>query len=287
MNAFGGTNDPGNPPGSSSSANHTRVFANSDLTTLGQSRCQVQGNAWAGTNSVSFCTGVSSRQDYDVVSHEFSHLVARNMSFNADGTRNSLINENLSGALNESFSDIMGEAFEKFQTGNNDWLFWKRETGSIALRILSNPGAKTDSWTVFNVPFPSNFNSDNFYCGTEGSGGIHHNSTVPSHAAYLASEGGSLNGCSFEGIGFDKVMQIWYRALTTYFTPNETFNMAYNSLRNACFDLYGSGSTDCEILTYALQATQMNQPGKCSGLAASPPACASNQCLLAESFAEI
>lgn len=211
----------------------------------------------------------------DLLAHEYAHLVAKYMRINAGGSYYSLLLQGEAGALNESNSDIMGESYERYGTGSNDWLFWPESGGA---RVLSNPLAST---TSVDGPHPDRFYSPNFYCGTTyDSGGIHRNSTVPSYAAYLASQGGSFNNCAIQGIGLNKVEQIWYRALTTYYSPSETFNGAYTALRQACLDLYGPA--DCDQLTKALQAVELDQPGKCSGLPAQPASCAPTPVLKAE-----
>jgi hypothetical protein len=277
MNAYGGTNTPSVPPSNSSPTNRTIFFANADWSDSGLTYCQnPAGFAWGSTTSVAACRGSKTN---DLIAHEFSHLVARNMSFNLDGTRNSLNKSPESGALNESNSDLMGESYEKFMTGTNDWIFWAEDTGK---RILPDPESVINPFTIL-TPYPARFNSPNFYCGTVDAGGIHHNSTVPSHAAYLAAEGGTFNGCQMAGIGLGKVEQIWYRALTQYYQPSETFNLAYQALRQACLDLYSTA--DCAEVTKALQAVEMDQPGKCSGLPARPATCAPPPVLRVENTA--
>ena len=84
------------------------------------------------------------------------------------------------------------------------------------------------------------------------------NSSVPNKAAYLTAMGGSFNGTSITGLGLAKVEQIWYRALTAYYTDSETFNGAYVALRQACADLYPAA--DLAELTKALQAVEMDLP---------------------------
>ncbi len=274
-NSLGGTGDGINVARSSS-----RILANADLTTYGITNCQATsaGFAWAGTTNIAVCRG--SLQN-DLIAHEYSHLVARNMRINADGTSVSLLNQGEGGALNESNSDIMGESYERYMTGTNNWIFWVEVHGGV--RDLGNPQSQhytNDSGAI--VPYPDRFYSPNFSCGTTyDSGGIHVNSTVPSHAAYLASQGGSFNNCAIQGLGLSKVEQIWYRALTTYYSPSETFNGAYTALRQACLDLYSPA--DCDQLTKALQAVELDQPGACSGLPARPATCAPTPVLHAES----
>ena len=207
------------------------------------------------TSSIRICYG--SVID-DLVAHEVAHSVSK--------TAVGLIYSGESGALDESNSDVTGEMFEYYNSGNADWDFGTGGRGGL-FRSARDPHSLAN-----NPPNPDRYNDPLFYCGTSDLGGVHVNSTVPSRAAYFTAVGGSFNGCTLQGIGLEKVEQIWYRALTTYYTPSETFNGAYTALRQACLDLYGPA--DCAQLTTALQAVEMDQPGACSGLPARPATCA-------------
>lgn len=100
-------------------------------------------------------------------------------------------------------------------------------------------------------------------------GGVHMNSTVPSKAFYLMSEGGTFNYCTINGIGIKKVEQILYRAMMSYYAQTETFNAAYAHIIQAAEDLYGPA--DVEQVRRALQAVEMDQSGRCSGGTEIPP----------------
>lgn len=198
----------------------------------------------------------------DIVAHEYSHGINYYTPYFGQ-----------SGALQESNSDIMGEMFEYYLTGTNDWLGGADAPGLA--RNFADPSSVISF--VNNLPFPDRFYSGSFYCGTSNNNGIHVNSTVPSKALYLASVGGAFNGCSISAIGRDKVEQILYRTNTQYYSGTPTFNSAYNSQIQACVDLYGAGSETCTQLARALQAVEMDQIGLCSdptGAQARPATCA-------------
>ena len=227
------------------------------------------GYAWAGTTSVVFCAGSLSPATYDLLGHEYGHLVSRYRSFNANGTPNTLLSTGPAGALNEGVSDVYGELFEYYMTGSNNWILG----GGANIQVFRNIVDPPSLFDPFHgMPFPDRFNSPDFYCGTSDAGGIHHNSTVPSKAAYLTAMGGSFNGCTISGLGREKMEQIWYRATVNYYANSETFNGAYQGLIQACHDLYSAA--DCAELTKALQAVEMDQAGRCSGLPALPATCA-------------
>lgn len=103
----------------------------------------------------------------DVVGHEFTHAV---ISYTAN-----LRYKGESGALNESLADIMGTLIEG-KTGTNKWLLG--EDSDETLRSLKNPE---------NYSQPSHYsNYDNAPHDEENDyGGVHTNSGIFNHAAYL------------------------------------------------------------------------------------------------------
>lgn len=231
----------------------------------------------ASNSSMVFCQGTIV---LDVVAHEYQHGVTH------FSVPDDLTYSNQSGALNESFSDIFGTAVEFSALATNDtegatseWLIGEGIDpvdfgGSDVTRSLSNP---SDYEYGTGLTYPDRFYSPSFYCGTQDNGGVHFNATVFEYAAYLMAMGGEFNGCIINPIGRDKMERIIYRALTVYTTSTSNFNNMYNHVNSACTDLVGSNSittSDCEQVTAALQATEMNQQGRCSGTARVTPICA-------------
>ncbi len=227
-----------------------------------------------------FCQGLV---DLDILAHEYQHAVTH------FSVPDSLTYSYQSGALNESFSDIFGTAVEFESLGTNDiadgttaWLIGEGVDpadmgGRDGTRSLSTPG---DFEYGTGLPYPDRFYSPTLYCGEQDNGGVHLNATVFSHAAYLMATGGDFNGCSISGIGRDKMERILYRALTVYTTSTSNFNNMYNHVNSACTDLIGTNgltSDDCEQVTAALQATEMDQLGRCSSTARVTPICAQEE----------
>ena len=248
-NAHGGSTDGINFP-----YGDTRIFAHVDASASGNS-CSlgnVIGGAWySPTSNLNFCVHSASP---DIFAHEYGHVVARMKSFNLDGSYHSLLYQSESGALNESNSDLFGEAFEYYRMGGNDWIVG---TGSslFGLRNMADPPS-----AAHHPPYPDRYLHPDFYRGDTSwdNGAVHVNSSVVNKAAYLAAVGGTFNGRTLTGIGLAKVEQIWYRALTTYYADSETFNGAYVALRQAAADLYPPA--DVAELTKALQAVEMDLP---------------------------
>ena len=220
---------------------------------------------------ISFCKGMNSP---DVVGHEYLHGVVRNSIFDGSGSPIGLSKYGDPGALNESFAETFGEMLEYALTGDNDWISGGDLTEPNVSRIsLSDPNYYMLSYR----PYAARTYDPYFYCGGVNTLYIYLNSTVLSHASYLASMGSGpegFNGCTIEAIGREKVARIWYRALTMYFTNTETFTAAYQALVQSCEDLYPDPTDPtCWQLTKALRSVQLDQAGLCSGIPEQAPVC--------------
>ncbi|MEO0337955.1 MAG: M4 family metallopeptidase [Bacteroidota bacterium] len=174
----------------------------------------------------------------DIVGHEITHGLT---SFSAN-----LIYQNESGALNESFSDIFGEAIERFGTGTNDWQMGTDMGigGSGAIRSMDNPNAFND---------PDTYGGSFWYTGSGDNGGVHINSGVQNKWFYILTEGESGtndlgNSYNVTGIGMDKSAAIAFRNLTVYLGPSSNFSDARAGAIQSAIDLFGAGSAE-EIAT--------------------------------------
>ncbi|WP_243291916.1 M4 family metallopeptidase [Bacillus sp. FJAT-47783] len=175
----------------------------------------------------------------DVVAHELTHAVT-------DSTAD-LIYQYESGAINESMSDIFGTLVEFYANDNPDWLvgedIYTPNISGDALRSMSDPTSSGD---------PDHYSKR--YTGTQDNGGVHINSGIINKAAYLLSQGGTHYGVSVNGIGNDKMGQIFYRALTQYLTASSNFSHLRASAVQAATDLYGSGSQEVASVNQAFDA---------------------------------
>ncbi len=122
----------------------------------------------------------------DVVGHELTHGVTEFTS--------GLIYQNQSGALNESFSDMMGNSMEFWgdarDPGTPDWLVsedtvFTKGDPTPGFRNMADPGQDGDPDHMVDL-----------YTGTADGGGVHTNSGIPNHAYYLAVNGGQNAGCT-------------------------------------------------------------------------------------------
>lgn len=171
----------------------------------------------------------------DVVAHELTHGVTEYTS--------QLVEQDESGALNEAFSDIMATAMEfYFRPDTADWVIGEHVTLASPgyVRSLSDPRAAggVDNYSRIRD------------IGTNvDSGGVHDNSTIASHAFYLAVHGGTnpTSGIAVKGVGvanIDHIAKIFYRAWAFMLGPNSQFSDARAATLQAARDLYGSGSDE-------------------------------------------
>jgi len=186
----------------------------------------------------------------DIVAHELTHGVTEFTS--------GLISLNESGALNEAFSDIMGTSVEFFfqPPGNGsmqaDYLLGEDVIRPGGLRSMSNP-----------TPYGDPDHYSKRFLGTDDNGGVHTNSTIVSHAFYLAIEGGTdaTSGLSVQGIGGanrEQMEKVFYRAFTELLPSNATFAVARAATIQAARDLYGAGGTVERAVTEAWTAVGVN-----------------------------
>lgn len=187
----------------------------------------------------------------DVVAHELSHGVT---DFTWSG-----IYLNESGALSETFSDVMATAVEFFFEppghGRNRADYWTGEDLSEvfdpprhAIRSLANP-------QIFGDPDHYSLR----YRGNADNGGVHINCGIGSHAFYLLVEGGRdrTSGLSLTGLGAenrDKAERIFYRGFTMYLFPSATFADARRATVRAAEDLFGADSEEVRQTSAAWSA---------------------------------
>ncbi|MGW1988157.1 M4 family metallopeptidase [Streptomyces collinus] len=190
----------------------------------------------------------------DVAGHEMSHGVTANTA--------GLEYSGESGGLNEATSDIFGTGVEFYannSTDVGDYLIGEKidiNGDGTPLRYLDKPskdGGSADYWSA-----------------DVGTKDVHYSSGVANHFFYLLSEGSgakTINGVNYDsptqdgskvtGIGRDKALQIWYKALTTYFTSTTDYKAAREGTVKAATDLYGADSTEAKTVAAAWTAVNV------------------------------
>ena len=145
----------------------------------------------------------------DVVAHEASHGFTEQQS--------GLIYSGQSGGINESFSDIAGEAAEFFARGNNDFLVGADifKASGRALRYFDDP--TRDGRSIGNAA--------NYTNGLD----VHYSSGVFNKAFYVLAKK--------PGWGTVKAFKAFAKANKDYWTPSTTFVQGGQGVRQAAADL--------------------------------------------------
>ncbi|MCX4548080.1 MULTISPECIES: M4 family metallopeptidase [unclassified Streptomyces] len=177
----------------------------------------------------------------DVAGHEMSHgLTAATANLDYYGE---------SGGLNEATSDIFGTSVEFYANNTSDpgdYLIGEKidiNGDGSPLRYMDKPskdGGSADYWS-----------------SSLGNLDVHYSSGPANHFFYLLSEGSgkkTINGVNYDsptsdgstvtGIGRDKAIQIWYKALSTYMTSTTNYSAARVATLKAASDLYGATSAE-------------------------------------------
>jgi Zn-dependent metalloprotease len=193
----------------------------------------------------------------DVIGHEMGHGVTAATS--------DLVYAGESGGLNESSSDIAGEAVEAYAraggkgdqlppAAGNDWMLGTEISKSgEPLRWMFKPsldGASPDAWSTslkrLDVHYSSGPNNRMFYFLAQGS------SADPGSdrfSKYLVKAPAAMRG-----VGLDKAYRIWFKAATTKFTSTTNYAAARTKMLEAAQELYGARSPEAVAVERAYAA---------------------------------
>lgn len=199
--------------------------------------------------------GEGAQSALDVAGHELYHAYTRHSS--------NLTYQGESGALNESFSDIMGTGvkYSVFGAQSDLWLF-SANTFVIAggySRSLSDPKSRQQPTTYLSLA--------NYWVSTDSvnndNGGVHTNSGVQNYWFYLLCQGGSGtndNGTSYSvtGVGIDTALEIAFYNNTYNLTPSSTYNDAMLQSVQTAINLHGPTSPIVQSVKDAWCAVGLN-----------------------------
>ena len=144
----------------------------------------------------------------DVSAHEVSHGFTEQNS--------GLVYSGKSGGLNESFSDMAGEAAEFYMTGTNDWMVGEQIfKGTGALRYMDEP-------TLDGISID---HQDDYYSGLD----VHYSSGVYNKAFYLLS--------TTAGWDTQKAFEVYATANMMYWTSSVDWDTAGDGVMDAACDL--------------------------------------------------
>jgi Zn-dependent metalloprotease len=171
----------------------------------------------------------------DIIGHELAHGVTQ---YEAN-----LVYENQPGALNESFSDVVGSLVKqriKNQTAPQaDWLIgeglFTENVNGQAIRSMKNPGTAYDDPLLGRDPQPGHMRD--YVETTSDHGGVHINSGIPNRAFYGVAR--ELGGHAWEKAG-----KIWYITLRDKLNSTSDFQAAADLTFETAGELYGKNSVE-------------------------------------------
>ena len=169
-----------------------------------------QSAFWDG---VSMTFGDGGNMFYPMVSLDLS---AHEVSHGFTERNSNLVYSGMSGAINEAFSDMAGEAAEYYLHGNNDFrVAAQLVKGQGAIRYMDQPGL--DGQSIANVA-SYNDNLD-----------VHYSSGVYNKAFYLLATSSGWNT--------KKAFQVFARANQLYWTSSSSFDQGACGVQAAASDL--------------------------------------------------
>lgn len=186
----------------------------------------------------------------DVVAHELTHGLTDRSS--------RLVYRSESGALNESWSDVIGVSAEFYYASAGGT---PRPADYVIAEDVVTPGG------IRSMADPGSFrNPDHYsgrYRGPLDNGGVHINSGIPNHAFYLAIEGGTnrTSGMRVTGVGpanREQIEKAFFRAFVFLLPSTASFSMARAATIQAATDLYGASSAAVRALMEAWTAVGVN-----------------------------
>lgn len=169
----------------------------------------------------------------DVIAHEFTHAVIESIC--------DLKYQGQSGALNEAYADIMGQIIE----GDDDpqWLLGEdiMKNGDAGLRCMANPEMFSQPSTVGGRYYQNPSSSQD-------NGGVHTNSGIINHAAYLMWK---------NGIAKDKIADLFYNSLSLM-TTTSNFSACRAAVLSAAKNM-NMTSSQITIITNAFNSVKITK----------------------------
>ena len=171
----------------------------------------------------------------DVIGHELAHGITQYEA--------ALEYQGQPGALNESFSDVLGSLVKqhtlKQKVDKADWLIgaglFRKKVKGEALRSMKEPGTAYDDPVIGKDPQPAHMKD--YVDTTSDNGGVHINSGIPNRAF-------SLTAIELGGNAWERAGMIWYVTLRDRLRENSSFQDAADLTYSVAGNLFGKGSSE-------------------------------------------
>ncbi|MDX2921554.1 MULTISPECIES: M4 family metallopeptidase [Streptomyces] len=184
----------------------------------------------------------------DVAAHEMTHGLT--------SVTAKLVYSGESGGLNEATSDIFAAGVEFYSNTDQD-------PGDYLVGEKIDINGNGTPLRYMDKPSKDGSSKDYWYSGI-GNVDVHYSSGPANHWFYLLSEGSgakTVNGVNYDsptsdglpvtGIGRDKALQIWFKALTTKFTSTTNYAAARTGTLAVASELYGATSPEYAAVAHA------------------------------------
>ncbi len=262
---------------------HSALIARTGLPLFGQHLFTLGPSSFRVADEVIRCGDLHTFPD------DPDEVVAPYLCFDDDGNPTTSRNGRFAlfmdhgSALHEAYSDIIGTAVEFMFHPPGDGLLradyiTSEDTGQPLRRFDAPHSFNIGSFTLpdalgqafrfvvtgvsenrFRYTRFGRMDNRWFQLGVDGYTGVHWNSTILSHAFYLAIEGGThaSSGRTVQGVGVANRLQIeqaFFRALVDLASPLATFQTMAIAIRQAAVDLHGAGSSAHTAVDQALTA---------------------------------
>lgn len=185
----------------------------------------------------------------DIAGHEIAHGLTERTA--------GLIYEGESGGLNEAMSDIIGSGVEWYAAQKNKAVEFDWKVGEDAWTPANGNG---DALRYMDDPTKDNYSVDH-YKNYPKQMEVHGSSGIANNAFYLLANGGKNRTSGLEvkdGIGMEKGLKVFARALEHYMTPRTTFAQARQATVQAATDLYGANSPEVKKVQESWTAVGVN-----------------------------
>ena len=187
-----------------------------------------------GVNRGWACFGISDINHYgdcvDVVGHEYTHGVLRQ-------SVQGVLSINETGAINEAYSDIMGNLAEMSLGYTEDRTWQMAEKTGDHIRDMSNPNSRQQPEYVGDVYYQSPVVTTDSLINDNG--GVHKNNSLLGHIAYLMDQ---------SGMTYDQQISMWL-TINEILTPQSDYTDLHAALLlslkiNGLMQEYGKALND-------------------------------------------
>lgn len=249
-------------------SDHLHCITNTGLTRNRTLTVPVNGNGWLIHLSDKENGITDPERDLETIAHEYAHTIMISRGKLGLGFE--------TGALHESFCDILAVLIEDEVKVNTDWVAFEYSSSLIKRRSLIAPKSAGVHYTNAQCTTkalgqPNTYKGDYWHASSWhcDAGGIHVNCGVPNHWFYLLVNGGSgtndkNKAYSVNGIGVEKARAIFFQTFINSLQAGSSFMDCRNLSIQTAIDLYGKCSEEYKQVMNAWYAVNVGNAHTCN-----------------------